>query len=336
MIDYSKRDRLKKTQYNGYLAFLPPLALDSYGESSFTVSIDHTSRNQYRQFHNRDFCWFEFKDALPDQRYRFSIETEDKYLWVFIQFLGSGKVEITPALYVKDGMVYCYQLTDKTKALSLDPGKNWFFLLGIAENHWSDLAVEYPLLHDMNKRRMTEGVVGSPLVGQMPIQAKLIAALDSLSRFEFRPFSLSFRLAAWNIRLFNLVFQELKTVVSEEDTDIPLYHKATKYIQENFRDEGINTAVVAEAMHVSVRKLTRCFENRPFTVTGYIQELRLVLGREILMDSKATIASIAFSCHFVSDKHFSRLFKKRFGKGPNAYRIAMQGNVSFKYKRQSS
>lgn len=334
MIDSAERNHIKNKKYNGYLAFMPRPDTASVENPPFRTSINAEYANHYRQFHTRDFCWFEYKHILPDQPYRFNIETEDKYLWVFIQFLGSGKVEITPALYVEDGMVYCYHIADRRKALSLAPGKNWFFLLGITENHWPTLAAEYPLLQDIDKPETTGGTSGKQLVGQTAIQAKLMAALDSLSRFEFRPFSISFRLAAWNIRLFNLVFQELKSPVKKkEDTYITLYHKATRYIQENFRDEGINTAVVAEAMHVSVRKLYSSFENRPFSVMGYVQELRLQLARDILTDSQETIASIAFSCHFASGKHFSQLFRKRFGKSPNDYRIAMQGNVSFKYKR---
>lgn len=325
---------LETKKYNGYLAFLPSPDTVSQEESPLTVNIDQASQNHYRKYHNRDFCWFEFKHAHTDQPYPFNIETKDNYLWVLIQLLGGGKVEIAPALCVKDGMVYCYHLYDRSKKFSLEPGKNWFFLLGIAQNHWLNMAAEYPLLQDIGKRETADATANKQLVGQMTIQAKLMAALDSLSRFEFRPFSLSFRLAAWNLRLFNLVFQELKAPDKpEEDTLITLYHKATNYIRENFREEGLDTAMVADAMHVSVRKLTRSFEKRPFTVSGYIQELRLGLARDILTDSQDTIASIAFDCHFSSDKHFSRLFKKRFGKGPNEYRIAMQGNISFKYKR---
>jgi len=334
MTNYSEINPAKNKKYNGYLAFLPPPAMDSPEGSPFAISVDPGADNQYRHFHNQDFCWFECKHAPMDQPYRFNIETTSNYLWILIQFLGSGKVEITPALFVQDGMVYCYLSADRRKSISLDSGKNWLFLLGIAENHWSDIAVEYPLLQDIGRPQTAGSAENKSLLGQMTVHAKLLSALDTLSRFEYRPFSLSFRLAAWNLRLLNLVFQELKVPdTSREDTLITLYHKATRYIQDNFREESISTATIADAMHVSVRKLTRCFENRPYTVAGYIQELRLVLARDILRNSQETIASIAFSCHFSSDKHFSRLFKKRFGKGPNAYRIAIQGNVSFKYKR---
>jgi len=334
MIDSSATKNVETKKYNGYLAFLPSSDTISQEESPLTVCINQASQNHYRKYHNRDFCWFEFKHVLADKPYQFNIETKDNYLWILIQLLGGGKVEMVPALYIKDGMVYCYRLYDKRKNLSLDPGKNWFFLLGIAESHWPNLATEYPLLQDIGKLETTDGMEHRQLVGQTAVQAKLMAALDSLNRFEFRPFSLSFRLAAWNLRLFNLVFQELKAPEKlQGDTLITLYYKATNYIQENFREEGLNTAVVADAMHVSVRKLTRSFEKRQFSVMGYIQELRLVLARDILRNSQETIASIAFGCHFSSDKHFSRLFKKRFGQGPNEYRLAMQGNVSFKYKR---
>lgn len=320
--------------YKGYLSFLPPPDTFTPQEAPFKVHLDAASQHQYRKYHSRDFCWFEFKDVLPEQPLQFSIETKDNYLWIFIQLLGSGKIAIVPTLYVADGKVYCYQLHDRKKNMALDPGKNWFFLLGIAQSHWPDIAAEYPLLQPIAEATTPAGLTRSTLLGQTNVQAKLMAALDALSRFEFRPFSLSFRLAAWNLRLFNLVFQELKSPDKpQEDTLITLYYKAMNYIRENFREEELTAELVAKTLHVSLRKLYSSFENRPYSVMGYVQELRLVLARDILKDSQDTIASIAFSCHFSSDKHFSRLFKKRFSKGPNAYREAMQGNISYKYKR---
>src|SRR5690606_41493829 len=161
-------------------------------------------------------------------------------------------------------------------------------------------------------------------------------ALDALSRFEFRPFSLSFRLAAWNLRLFNLVFQELKSPDKpQEDTLIALYYKAMNYIRENCREEALTAGLVAKTLHLSLRKLYSSFENRPYSVRGYVQELRLVLARDILKDSQNTIASIAFSCHFSSDKKFSRLVNRHFATGTNAYTEAIQVKGSYNNKRET-
>src|SRR5690606_36579719 len=249
--------------YKGYLSFLPPPDSFTPQEAPFKVHLDAASQHQYRTYHSRDFCWFEFKDVLPEQPLQFSIETKDNYLWMFIQLLGSGKIAIVPTLYVADGKVYCYQLNDRKKHMALGPGKKWFFLLGIAQSHWPDIAAEYPLVQPIAEATTPEGLTHGALLCQTSVQAKLTATLDALSRFEFRPFSLSFRLAASNLRLFNLVFQELKSPEKpQEDTLITLYYKATHYIRENFREEALTAELVAKTLHVSPRKLESRFENQ--------------------------------------------------------------------------
>ena len=335
-IDSLTNRQTQHNKYTGYLAFLPPSTQNSQTQPPFQISLAESSQAHYRHFYNRDFCWLEFKQQLPDTPLPFFIQSAERYLWLLIQFLGGGQIRIHPTFYSKEGRVYCYQPQQTSKELYLTPGKNWFFMLGIHESHWPALAEEFPLLQGIQQTAADHSEKESLIIGETSIQTKLMAALDALSRFEFRPFSLSFRLAAWNLRLFNLIFQDLKSedrTSSQTEAMVELYHRATKYMQDNYRNEGINTEVIAKAMHVSTRKLHRSFENRPFTVMGYVQELRLLLARDILRDSNDSIASIAFDCHFVSDKHFTRLFKQRFGMSPNNYRIAMQGNVSFKYKR---
>src|SRR5690606_17548899 len=238
--------------YKGYLSFLPPPDTFTPQEASFKVHLDAASQHQYRKYHSRDFCWFEFKDVLPDQPLQFSIETKDNYLWIFIQVLGSGKIAIVLTLYVADGKVYCYQLNDRKKHIGLDLVKNWVFLLDITQSHWPGIAAEYQQLQHITEATTPEGLTHGALLGQTNVQAKLMATLDALSRFEFRPFSLSFRLAAWNLRLFNLVFQELKSPEKpQEDTLITLYYKATHYIRENFREEALTAELVAKTLHVS-------------------------------------------------------------------------------------
>src|SRR5690606_511628 len=130
--------------YKGYLSFLPPPDTFTPQEASFKVHLDAASQHQYRKYHSRDFCWFEFKDVLPEQPLQFSIETKDNYLWIFIQLLGSGNIAIVPALYLADWKVDYYQLHARMKRIAISPSKNWAFALGCAHVLRLDIGCEYP------------------------------------------------------------------------------------------------------------------------------------------------------------------------------------------------
>src|SRR5690606_23341055 len=88
-----------------------------------------------------------------------------------------------------------------------------------------------------------------------------------------------------------------------EKDDISHYHQATKFIREHYLDD-ISLENVAEALHISVRNLTRSFENRAYTVNGYILHLRLTKAREVLAFSDRPIRDIAYTLRFSCPKHF--------------------------------
>src|SRR5690606_29419840 len=148
-------------------------------EASFKVHLDAASQHQYRKYHSRDFCCFEFKDVLPDQPLQFSIETKDNYLWIFIQLLGSGKIAIVPTIYVADGQVECSQLRDLKRNIALAPWHHWFCLLGIALRHWLDRPTVSPLLQPIAGAARPEGISRSTQSGQTGVHSKVSVATDA-------------------------------------------------------------------------------------------------------------------------------------------------------------
>lgn len=73
----------------------------------------------------------------------------------------------------------------------------------------------------------------------------------------------------------------------------------------------------------SYEHILRIFQRaNGLTPSDYISEVRLQKARALLIDSPATIAEIADRVGFTSTAYFCRLFKKRHGTNPGAWRRA--------------
>lgn len=65
---------------------------------------------------------------------------------------------------------------------------------------------------------------------------------------------------------------------------------------------------------------TRFRERTGMSPTQYVQELKLASAKATLETTNATVKEIAASLRFYDEFHFSRLFKRRYGLAPSAYR----------------
>lgn len=100
--------------------------------------------------------------------------------------------------------------------------------------------------------------------------------------------------------------------------------KARDLIERNLHDSRLNAEAVAHDLHISRTQLYRQFE-RAGGVHHYIRDRRLhrALGLISRLDAEPRrISDIAFSLGFVSEAHFSRLFRERFGLSPRSARMA--------------
>ena len=70
------------------------------------------------------------------------------------------------------------------------------------------------------------------------------------------------------------------------------------------------------------------------TPKQFTLRLRLERAAALLVVSDATLLSIALSCGFRSHEVFTRAFRRRYGRGPAAYRRAAQSGLSAAARRQ--
>ncbi|WP_433392588.1 helix-turn-helix domain-containing protein [Micromonospora sp. KLBMP9576] len=95
------------------------------------------------------------------------------------------------------------------------------------------------------------------------------------------------------------------------------------YVQRHLGDATLSPQVVADAHHVSLRTLHRLFAAEESTIASYIRELRLARCRRDLADPGLRgqpIQAIAARWGFPDKTHFSRIFRKAHGVGPQTWR----------------
>lgn len=301
-----------KANYNGYLSFIP----GAYGGNP-----DSTLAHRYLA--NQDFFWLEMKDNITDTSAKLEIETQENCLWIYIDLLGQSLILLSKPHSLSDGEILCYSTSLNPYRIQLENGKNWVFVIGITPKHFANIVAEYPLLRQLHDVQNLQDI--NEILGKMTVRPKLFSVLDALKRITFRPFGTYYLLMAWNLRIFDIVFNEAKAETdTEQEHEVRLYHKTIGYLRQNFHKQGLSLSSIAQAMNVSVSTLTRSFTNRPHSVSEYLQELRLLEARDRIITSDNTIVSIAFSLHFACQKNFSKLFKKRFGYNPTEWREKMR------------
>ncbi|MEH1099023.1 helix-turn-helix domain-containing protein [Micromonospora sp. CPCC 205561] len=103
------------------------------------------------------------------------------------------------------------------------------------------------------------------------------------------------------------------------------------YIQRHLGDATLSPQVVADAHHVSLRTLHRLFEAEESTVASYVRELRLARCRHDLADPGLRgqpVQAIGARWGFPDKAHFSRVFRKAHGVGPQTWRAGHAAEVA--------
>lgn len=101
-------------------------------------------------------------------------------------------------------------------------------------------------------------------------------------------------------------------------------HRAETYIEQNLTSPKLDPLGICKALGISKARLYRAFM-RAEGVTGYIRKRRLETIHVLLNDPRETrsISEIAYQYGFVSEAHFSRVFRQKFGFSPRDARIGL-------------
>jgi AraC-like DNA-binding protein len=95
------------------------------------------------------------------------------------------------------------------------------------------------------------------------------------------------------------------------------------YIREHLSDPELNVSSIGKALEMSVSSLYRAFEPERSSISQWIWDQRLQACHAALVDKNSfglSIKQISTSWGFNDPAHFSRAFRRRFGKNPAAVR----------------
>lgn len=105
--------------------------------------------------------------------------------------------------------------------------------------------------------------------------------------------------------------------ISQKERNIK---KMISYLDENY-DRKITISQLANHVHLCVRECQRTFSSTlHMTPKQYLQNRRISVAAELLIQTDIPIIDIGLQCGFESPSYFSKVFKSMIGINPNAYR----------------
>jgi AraC family transcriptional regulator len=103
--------------------------------------------------------------------------------------------------------------------------------------------------------------------------------------------------------------------------------RVVRWIDEHF-GEKITLVTLASLADCSQWHLIRLFDSFVGTSPArYVAERRLQKSRELLCAPGSDIAEVALQCGFSSQSHFTRVFVRKYGEPPGAYRTAKKHSI---------
>ena len=100
--------------------------------------------------------------------------------------------------------------------------------------------------------------------------------------------------------------------------------RALIYIHQNYEKE-ISVPFLAELAHLSPSRFRALFrEATGLSPLDYLLVLRLNHARQLMLQTGSSIGEVARAVGYEDQLYFSRIFKKRTGLSPSAYRRGAQ------------
>ena len=98
-----------------------------------------------------------------------------------------------------------------------------------------------------------------------------------------------------------------------------------EYLMNNYREE-VNLKALADLVNMAEGSLCRFFrENMGVTIFEYLNQIKIELACNLLMDNELSIIEIGFDSGFNNLSHFNKQFKRIIGMPPSQYRKQFKG-----------
>ncbi len=175
-----------------------------------------------------------------------------------------------------------------------------------------------------------ERIVGIPISGSRGAGAVLSAFLrstwDHIGEADLDDWPRSAPLVLWD--LLEAICKTPERRDDERPRSLQLCLKARSFIDQRLCDPELNITQIATELDVSERYVYCLFSELKTTPSHFIMNRRLDLAAERLRRGGpfCTITHVALDVGFNDLSHFSRAFRKRFGRPPLRYMASFRGS----------
>ncbi|MFX3623118.1 MAG: helix-turn-helix domain-containing protein [Ectobacillus sp.] len=213
---------------------------------------------------------------------------------------------------------------EKGDLLLLEPGEYYELLIGERQNNSKDSHVfsgDYHLACEGAWIDQWWSSSAKPVVSRIDLDEKLLSLWRHIISEERRPaFEKNKELTGYLLRALCL---SLERAVNETASAFSRPHAVTRMMR--YIEEHATTALKVEdvARHaaLSVSRAVHLFKNSVGkTMVEYAQEVRLSAAIDRMKYTTMTLEQIAEDCGFGAYPYFHKVFKKKYGVAPGAYR----------------
>ena len=107
----------------------------------------------------------------------------------------------------------------------------------------------------------------------------------------------------------------------EADSEVNPYVKAACTLINERYAESLSVKEIAHSLSLDENYLIRLFKRElGVTPRGYLEEIRLLRARQLLLQTNQSVQDVAYQCGFNTPSYFISRFQKRFGERPRRYR----------------
>ena len=164
------------------------------------------------------------------------------------------------------------------------------------------------------RRRLIE------FISELCSELECITVLDHLFKRSVQMIQSTFAYPALEEQFMEQIKEFIPFCFRGSNQPGSLVRDALQYMDQHYQD-AISLADIAAALHVSSAHLSRKVKQETGNnVTDILHDLRLSNAKHLLSDSDDGILAIALDCGFPSVEHFHRVFKRKFGMTPKAWR----------------
>ena len=106
---------------------------------------------------------------------------------------------------------------------------------------------------------------------------------------------------------------------SESDEHSESFAEQVKaYIDLHFTDAQLCSATLEEQFHCSFSKIRKSFsKDIGIPISSYIEQKRMTLANELLLEGEFTVSEIALKCGFTNYNSFFKVYRRTFGYAPS-------------------